>query len=44
MGKLETVLSPISVTCSALLKKAARAQIHFFNTLRAKLEYKEYKP
>lgn len=39
-GKLETVLSPSSERCSALLKKAARERINFFDKLRSKLEYK----
>lgn len=38
-GKLETVLSPSSAKCSALLKRTARERIHFFDTLRGKLEY-----
>lgn len=39
-GKLETVLSPSSEKCSVLLKKAAKANIHFLDDLRRKLEYK----
>lgn len=39
-GKLETVLSPSSEKCSALLKKAAKANIRFLDDLRRKLEYK----
>lgn len=39
-GKLETVLSPSSERCSALLKKAARERINFFDKLRSKLEHK----
>ena len=40
IDKLETVLSPCAEKCSALLKKTARERIHFFDTLRRKLEYK----
>jgi uncharacterized LabA/DUF88 family protein len=39
-GKLETVLSPDSASCSALLKRAAKERLHFFDTLRGKLEHK----
>lgn len=39
-GKLETVLSPSSDKCSALLKKTAKERIHFLDGLRGKLEYK----
>ena len=42
-GKLETVLSPSSAACSALLKKTARERIHFLDDLRRKLEYKPHK-
>ena len=38
-GKLETVLSPASATCSILLKRAARDRIQFLNVQRHKLEY-----
>lgn len=39
-GKLETVLSPSSEKCSALLKKTAKERIGFMESLRGKLEYK----
>ena len=39
--KLETVLSPSTGLCSALLKKAARERIRFLDQLRARLEYKK---
>lgn len=42
-GKLETVLSPNSAKCSALLKKTAKERIHFLDSLRGKLEYKAQK-
>ena len=42
-GKLETVLSPSSAKCSALLKKTAKERINFMETLRAKLEYQTQK-
>jgi len=38
-GKLETVLSPSTAKCSALLKKTAKERINFMETLRGKLEY-----
>jgi len=42
-GKLETVLSPASETCSALLKKAAKERIQFLSAQRHKLEFKPAK-
>lgn len=42
-SKLETVLSPSSAKCSALLKKKAKERINFMETLRGKLEYRPQK-
>lgn len=39
--KLRVVLSPSSGTCSALLKKAGREKLQFFEALRSRLEYKK---
>ena len=38
-NKLETVLSPASATCSALLKKAAKERVQFLDVQRPKLEF-----
>lgn len=43
-NKLEAVISPDIVNCSALLQKAAKDKIRFMKNLQNKLEYKRKAP